>query len=361
MAHPGSCGGTACPARSLAQDVEALEPGLGRVILAVADAVAQCAAVLRELGHDNPLDDQQHGSATPHRTENVFGDAQCTADLATDEAFWSCLRSTGVVACGCSEERPDPEALLPAGSDGTASRVYSVAWDPLDGSSVVDASFAVGSIVGIWPGDTLTGRTVADQAAAAYAVYGPRTVLVVATRSGSGGARDGGEDGSVAATVHEYLLLSHQGGTPTWRRSRSHVRVKPCSVFYAPANVRCCADNEAYRDLLHAWMAGPPPVGCAGKSMTLRYSGALVADVHHILTKGGGCFVCPGSSGAPSKLRMAFEAAPMAFIVHAAGGTSLDGRGQSLLEARIDSCQQRTALCLGSAQLVAQCEAAMRA
>ena len=59
-------------------------------------------------------------------------------------------------------------------------RLLQVAFDPLDGSSIFDANFAVGSIFGVWPGSELLGRTGGDQAAAAYAVYGPRTTLVIA-------------------------------------------------------------------------------------------------------------------------------------------------------------------------------------
>ena len=338
-------------APSLAQDVaQRLEPNLGRVILAVADAVTQCAAVLRELGGPTtspPAEPEQRstGDATApgggDGRQNAFGDVQCAADLATDTAFWDCLRSTGVVSFGCSEEAPDLVPLCQAPHGGP---VYAVAWDPLDGSSVVDANFSVGSIVGVWPG-TMLGATGRDQAAAVYAVYGHRTVLVVASR----GHTDGGVE------VHEYVLVR---GTH-WLRTPAALRVQPTSGYYAPANVRCSIDNEAYRELLQSWM-GP---GCGGgqRPMTLRYSGALVADVHHILTKGGGCFVCPGSGGAPSKLRLVFEALPVAFIMHAAGGDSLGGDGASLLDARIESCQQRTVLCVGSAQLVAQCRPAMTA
>ena len=146
-----------------------------------------------------------------------------------------------------------------------------------------------------------------------------------------------------------------------WLRTTSlrTMRIQPTSVYYAPANVRCSINNEAYRDLLQSWMG--PDCGGGQRPMTLRYSGALVADVHHIFTKGGGCFVCPGSGSAPSKLRLVFEALPIAFIVHAAGGDSLGADGTSLLGARITSCEQKTVLCVGSALLVAQCRPAMTA
>jgi sedoheptulose-bisphosphatase len=324
----------------LTQDVASrLEPNLGKIILAVADAVTQCAALLRELGGpttSSPGAAAAAGGDRQQNQQNAFGDVQCAADLATDAAFWACLRRTGCVSFGCSEEQPQLVPLCDAAQH--PGPVYAVAWDPLDGSSVVDAAFSVGSIVGVWP-QTMLGATGGDQAAALYAVYGPRTVLVVASR--------GQPDGAVE--VHEYVLCQ---GTH-WLRTPSTLRIQPTSVYYAPANVRCSIDNEAYHDLLQSWQG--PAGGGGQRPMTLRYSGALVADVHHILTKGGGIFVSPGSDSAPSKLRLVFEALPIAFIVHATGGDSLGADGTSLLGARITSCEQKTVLCVGSAQLVAQC------
>lgn len=88
-----------------------------------------------------------------------------------------------------------------------APRRYCVAFDPLDGSSVLGADFAVGSIFGVWPGEDLSGLKGRDQVAAAYAVYGPRTVLVMATPTPENGPSDRGGDASVGRMrVKEFVL-----------------------------------------------------------------------------------------------------------------------------------------------------------
>lgn len=316
--------------RTLANDAAELwSPSLGHVLLAVASAVRDCACVLREpSGAILP-------SASPlHRTPstNAFGDTQHSLDLRTDAIFWEALRATGQLAQGSSEEASEPQSL--GGSE------YCAAWDPLDGSSVVDAGFAVGSIVGIWHGAELLGRCGADQEAACYAVYGPRTSLVVAARCITDGA----------VRVHEYAL-----GGECWQRTRTDVRLTGEADalpprFVAPSNARACADNPPYKRLLHSWL---------DQRLTIRYSGACVPDVHHVLTKGSGVFCCPSSPSTPSKLRLLFEAAPMAFIVEAAGGASMDGTGSSLLLQKIMSAEQRTAVCMGSSTQVEACREAM--
>jgi sedoheptulose-bisphosphatase len=84
-----------------------------------------------------------------------------------------------------------------------------------------------------------------------------------------------------------------------------------------------------------------------------------VPDVHHILAKGGGVFCNPTSPSAPAKLRVLYECMPLAFVIEAAGGASLDGTGSSALNARLLSHDQRSSICLGSVEEVARCTAAM--
>jgi fructose-1,6-bisphosphatase len=178
-----------------------------------------------------------------------------------------------------------------------------VAFDPLDGSSIFDANFAVGSIFGVWPGGTPLGQTGRDQVAAAYSVYGPRTLLILAIPSGSSSssraaacgsqqqqqqqqcsaAQQQQQDGhphhqqqqgsiSEAFDVLEFVLSDKR-----WRLRRVHTKLGDKNNV-APANIRAAAGNEAYQKLLHAWITN----GCK-----LRYSGGMVPDVHHMLAKVG--------------------------------------------------------------------------
>ena len=105
-------------------------------------------------------------------TVNDCGDNQLGADLAADAVCLAALRASGCVEVTSSEECTEEK--------DAGGRGYSVAFDPLDGSSIVSAGWAVGAIFGVWPGRGLGGRPGRDQAAAAYALLGSRTLLVIA-------------------------------------------------------------------------------------------------------------------------------------------------------------------------------------
>lgn len=295
------------------------------VILAIAEAVAHVTEALRTASTE------EAGSS------NALGDRQLVADLETDAAVFAALRRCGAVALASSEESPADHDL---GGSG-----YSVAFDPLDGSSIVGANWAVGSIFGVWPGSSLVGRTGREQAAAAYAVYGPRTLLVLARPAAVAA------DATPGLTVEEYELVP--GGMPggTWELVRGDIRLADSSNYFAPANLRATAGNQEYRDLVHAWM---------GEGKTLRYSGGMVPDVHHMLCKGGGVFCSPCGPRTPAKLRCLYELLPLSFVVEAAGGASHDGAG-SVLDVPLPSHDARGVVALGSAAEVARCVPALRA
>merc|ERR1712182_195149 len=105
---------------------------------------------------------------------NSFGDEQLAVDMLADKILFETLQYSQVCEQACSEEVPEP---LDMGGKG-----FSVAFDPLDGSSIVDTNFAVGTIFGAWPGADLKGITGRDQAAAGMIVYGPRTVFCLALK-----------------------------------------------------------------------------------------------------------------------------------------------------------------------------------
>merc|ERR1712070_885002 len=113
------------------------------------------------------------------------------------------------------------------------------------------------------------------------------------------------------------------------------------SKIFAPANMRAAQDVDGYKKLLDHFMEN---------RFTLRYSGGLVPDVYQQFTKTQGVFCNPTS---PAKLRLAFEAAPFALLVEKAGGKSSDGvTGGSVLDVKITGIDQRTPLCIGSANEV---------
>jgi sedoheptulose-bisphosphatase len=105
-------------------------------------------------------------------TKNDFGEEQLNVDKETDEIIYKNLKESGVVYSACSEESIHPTVL---NEDGA----YTVCFDPLDGSSIVDANFAVGSIFGIWPKSELIGESCRKMIGACLGVYGTKTVALV--------------------------------------------------------------------------------------------------------------------------------------------------------------------------------------
>jgi fructose-1,6-bisphosphatase I len=199
------------------------------------------------------------------------------------------------------------------------SAPYSVAYDPLDGSSLVDVNFSIGSIFGIYKGKSVLGRKPKEQVAALYVLYGPRTILIYSTGKG----------------VHEFLL----NDVGEFILLREYLGVADDAKNYSPGNLRGVDETDGYRGVLEGWLA---------TQQTLRYSGCLVADVHHIFSKGQGIFTFPGSKKYPSgKLRLAFECGPFAYLAEQAGAAASDGRG-SILDLTIEKVDQRCPLIIGS-------------
>lgn len=206
---------------------------------------------------------------------------------------------------------------------------YSVAFDPLDGSSIVDTNFAVGTIFGVWPGDKLTGITGRDQAAAGMGVYGPRTVYVIAIKGFPG--------------TFEFLLQDDG----KWLLVKETTEIGE-GKLYAPGNLRAIFDNPAYNKLVSYYLE---------EQYTLRYTGGMVPDVFQILVKEKGVFTNVTSPTTKAKLRLLFEVAPLALLVENAGGaSSCDGLGVSGLDVEVKQHDQRTQICYGSVGEVARFE-----
>ena len=244
---------------------------------------------------------------------NSFGDEQLAVDLLADKILFETLKFSGVCELACSEEVPEP---LQMGGEG-----FSVAFDPLDGSSIVDTNFAVGTIFGVWPGGKLTGVTGRDQAAAAMGIYGPRTVYCLALKDAPG--------------CHEFLL--QDDGKFVHVKETTEIRE---GKMFSPGNLRATADNPEYAKLVNYWI---------DNQYTLRYTGGMVPDVFQIIVKEKGVFSNVISPSTKAKLRLLFEVAPLALLVEKAGGaSSCDGQCVSGLDVVVDVHDQRTQICYGS-------------
>ncbi len=242
---------------------------------------------------------------------NQFGEKQLKLDVASDEIIRRHLCESNLVGMYISEEHADAVEL-----DRKAP--YTVAYDPLDGSSLVEANFAIGSIFGIYRGYPF-GRSPREQVAAFYILYGPRTVFVYSTGNG----------------VHEFLL----NDVGEYILLREYLGVGDDTTYYSPGNLRAINDNAGYGAAMQRWLT---------EERTLRYSGCMVADIHHILSKGHGVFTNVGGSSYPQgKLRLLFECGPFAYLIENAGGASSNGK-QSILDVKIETTDQRSPLVIGS-------------
>jgi len=273
---------------------------------AILDTVAAAAPTLRE----NFL-----GRRGGEAGENPTGDTRVAADVMADELFVDRLSAINGVGALASEER---EGVIDCG-DGVA-----VALDPLDGSSNLASNNAAGAIVGIYD-DTFpaTGRSLI---AAASLVFGPVTTLTAA----------------VNGTVTEYEVIDGE----------RQVVEKDVALPTDPTIYGFGGGDNAWHPAFATFADE------IRHELKLRYGGAFVADVNQILEYGG-LFAYPSLEGYPQgKLRYQFEAAPMGYLLEAAGGAASDGDG-SLLDRTPDELHARCPVYLGNKTLVDRLESAL--
>ena len=244
-------------------------------------------------------------------TSNLYGEEQLALDVLSDRIIRKRLIHSGVVSNIASEEMEQIYEVK-----GNADGLYSVAYDPLDGSSLVDVNLAVGTIVSIYRGSDLlqTGR---NQVASIYILYGPRVSMVY----------------SVGDGVHEFTMNHLNEYTLT----RENVRMYPSGDIYSPGGLRrkyTEGDEKFIRYL-------------EDKGSKLRYSGGFVPDINQVLMKGKGLFMYPALKGAPNgKLRLLFELNPMAFLLEHAGGAASNGK-IPILDVKPESLDQREPVYIG--------------
>jgi fructose-1,6-bisphosphatase I len=263
-----------------------------------------------------------------HGNINVQGEVQQKLDVYANDVLEHCLsvrQSIGILA---SEENEEPMVV----HKGSENASYAVVFDPLDGSSNIDVNVSVGTTFSILRRPEGAGLNDPElwvlqpgsrQIAAGYVVYGSSTILVYSVGNGVHGF-------TLDPSVGAYLL--------------SHPNIK------MPEQGQYYSVNEAYRDRFPARYQkyiDRLRRGVLGRRYASRYIGSMVADVHRTLLKGG-VFLYPPTDDLPSgKLRLLYEANPVAFLIEQAGGTAIDGN-RRVLDIVPDSIHQRTPLVVGS-------------
>jgi fructose-1,6-bisphosphatase I len=257
--------------------------------------------------------------------KNVQGEVQQKLDVYANQALLHCLGLRDTVAILVSEENEEPVTFERAPETGK----YVVFFDPLDGSSNIDVNVSVGTIFSVFRRPKASDVYAAclqpglKQEAAGYVVYGSSTMLVYTTGKGVFGFT---LDPGVGAYVlsHENLRMPDQGNT------------------YSVNEAQARSFPDSYQEYLTRLRDG-----ALGREYSSRYVGSLVADFHRTLLKGG-VFLYPPTKGYPSgKLRLLYEANPLAFIAEQAGGSAIDGHHR-ILEIQPREIHQRTPLVFGS-------------
>ena len=257
---------------------------------------------------------------------NVQGEAVQKLDIFANDTLRRCLGYRGNIGILVSEEDKEPHVIQEA-----ESGQYIVLFDPLDGSSNINANVSIGTIFSILHRKAAGGHTNTNvmahilqpgskQVAAGYVIYGSSTVLAYTAGAG----------------VHMFTLDPSIGA---FLLAEENVRM--------PASGQIYSVNEAYEktfsDRVQRYLNWVKTEG----NYSSRYIGSLVADFHRTLIRGG-VFLYPGTKKSPEgKLRLLYEANPLAFVAEQAGGLASDGE-QRILDKQPTAMHQRTPLIIGS-------------
>lgn len=265
--------------------------------------------------------------------KNPTGDSQKKLDVYTNEVIIQAFADTKLVAAVAAEELEDIKCV-PGADDAD----YVLSIDPLDGSSNTDINGALGTIFGIHPRKKGPSHDIqedfrrkgSEQVVAGYVMYSTSTVLVYTIGHGVHGFtldRDLGE----FLLSHENIQCPRQGKTYSANLANSPVWHPNIHKFVDYLTERDPATHRPY---------------------SLRYTGALVADLHRCLLEGGIYFYPADPAHKDGKLRLMYECAPLGFIVEQAGGRASTGT-QPIMDVEADSIHQRMPFVIGSADDVA--------
>ena len=244
---------------------------------------------------------------------NIYGEEQVKLDQKANQILIKAFRNSKLVKQAASEE--EKEVIQMSSEKGR----FGVTIDPLDGSSLIPTNLAVGIIFSVYEnGEVMSGlRNITE---AFYILLGPLTLMVFADKNGA--SQFVYNKKGVFDLIKEGVII-------------------PEGKLYSPGGLRK-EWTSPHRGLIS---------NLEEKGFKLRYSGSFVPDFHQILTYGG-IFTYPALLNKPKgKLRLLFEAGPMAFIAEKAGGAGIDGRNR-ILEIVPDEVDQRTPVYIGSKKLI---------
>jgi fructose-1,6-bisphosphatase I len=305
-----------------------VEADLIQVIETVIDASKEIAFRVRQGALAGVLGSTQD--------ENIQGETQKQLDIISNQLLKDLLLACAPVAALASEEEDTIVAANPVGK-------YVVAFDPLDGSSNIDINGQIGTIFSIYRAldsvphnsELQFNQKGSQQACAGYVLYGPSTLLVITTGKGT-------RCFTLDSTQGNFLLTAD---TIQIAKDTQEFAINMSNSRFWNEDMRC------YIDDLILGETGPRQ-----KRYNMRWNAAMVGDVHRVLTRGG-IFLYPSdnrNAKQPVKLRLLYEANPMAMLIENAGGKGWSEQ-QRILDIQPQQLHERVAVILGSANEVNEC------
>lgn len=274
--------------------------------------------------------------------ENVQGEEVKKLDVYANDLLTNTMKVGGHICAICSEEE---ETFIPLDDkfkdSETISNKYIVHFDPLDGSSNIDANISIGTIFSVYKRISKTGlgtledclQKGTEQIAAGYCIYGSSTILVYTAGNGVHGF-------TLDPTAGEFILF------------HENIKIPKKSKTYSVNEGNYCKWDDKMKAYIDSLKVDDKS---SGKPYSSRYVGSLVADFHRNLLYGG-IFMYPSDKKNPNgKLRLMYEANPLSYIVEQAGGRSSNGK-QRIIEIKPESLHQRVPLFIGSEDDVLEAE-----
>ncbi|WP_417271548.1 MULTISPECIES: class 1 fructose-bisphosphatase [Alphaproteobacteria] len=263
-------------------------------------------------------------------TQNSAGDVQKRLDLEADALFETHLAALPGVAALVSEER-DNVHWLKEPEEGD----FIICFDPLDGSSNIDVGMVVGSIFSVFrlagdicPDNLLAKLSGNNQLAAGYALYGPVTELVLGMDDWIDGFCYDPQDDSFRR-IHPDMTIAADAREIAINAAREPLWPAPIAHFV----------RESFT-----------PESDGGRGANMRWTASMVADVHRILLRGG-VFIYPEDRNRNARLRLVYEANPIALLMRAAGARATNGR-DDILDLTVDTLHQKVGVVLGARNAV---------
>lgn len=311
--------------KSLATFLQETTPtDLCRMLLSIAEGTKALSHAVRNIGMLNL-------SGSTGET-NVQGETVQKLDDFSNNIMMDLCKGSGVCAGYLSEENEDLVTLDPAGS-------FIVSVDPLDGSANIDIAAPVGTIFSIVRRISAEGPVDAadflqkgeNVIAAGYAIYGSSTILVFSTGSG----------------LHMFSLNADDNH---YYRTHTNVTIPSNGKIYS-LNQGNLSKFETVSQQFIEWCIAHDK--STSRPYSLRYIGAMVADMHRTFLKGG-IFLYPAAKGEKrGKLRLLYECIPMAFLTEQAGGRAING-SERILEVQPTELHERCAIVIGCRDMVAK-------